>query len=163
MTTAMGWFMSKEALQYWEVWDPRPAATGILIARCQVDATDSVILHAAPDVATVEVSDVRGTRVAYGAERQRTAQTPMCRFGATATRSRARTSGPTSKTSGVSSCCRAEKRASSRAGGTQTTGWSGAGRSSSTTHRRGREPRLTLDRRWPEHTAIGTSPVETAE
>jgi hypothetical protein len=72
--------MTKDALEYWEVWDPRAAATGVLIARGQMDHTDSVILHAAPDVATVEISDSRGTRLAYGADLQRTQQSPMCRF-----------------------------------------------------------------------------------
>ena len=81
--------MTKDALQYWEVWDPRAAATGVLIARGQLDPTDTLILHAAPDVATVEVSDSRGVRLAYGADLERSQQTPMCRLrreGASITR-----------------------------------------------------------------------------
>jgi len=72
--------MTKDALEFWEVWDPRPATTGVLIARGQMDHTDSVILHSAPDVATVEISDGRGARLAYRADLARTQQTPMCRF-----------------------------------------------------------------------------------
>ena len=72
--------MTEEALEYWEVWDPRAAATGVLIARGQMDHTDSVILHSAPDVVTVEVSDSRGVRLAYGADLERTQQSPMCRL-----------------------------------------------------------------------------------
>jgi hypothetical protein len=67
-------------MHYWEVWDPRPAATGVLIARCQIDPTDTLILHAAPDVATVEISDTNGHRLAYAANLQRTLDSPMCRF-----------------------------------------------------------------------------------
>ena len=81
--------MSKDVLQYWEVWDPRAAATGVLIARGQLGPTDTLILHAAPDVATVEISDQRGVRLAYGADLERTLESPMCRFrrrGASITR-----------------------------------------------------------------------------
>jgi len=76
-------------LQYWEVWYPRAAATGVLIARGGMDPTDTLILHSAPDVVTVEVSDSRGTRLAYGADLERTQPSPMCRLrrnGASVTR-----------------------------------------------------------------------------
>ena len=81
--------MMKDDREYWEVWDPRAAATGVLIARGQMDHTDVVILHSAPDVATVEISDSRGVRLAYAADLERTDQTPMCRLqrqGASITR-----------------------------------------------------------------------------
>jgi hypothetical protein len=81
--------MTENALEFWEVWDPRPAATGILVARGQIDHIDTVILHAAPDLATVEVSDSHGVRLAYGADLERTQQSPMCRLrraGASITR-----------------------------------------------------------------------------
>jgi hypothetical protein len=80
--------MAKD-LHYWEIWDPRAAATGVLIARGQLGPTDSLILHAAPDVATVEVSDSEGMRLAYGAGLERTQDSPMCRLrrdGASITR-----------------------------------------------------------------------------
>lgn len=67
-------------IEYWEVWYPRAAATGVLIARGGMDATDTLILHAAPDVVTVEVSDSGGSRLAYGADLERTQQSPMCRL-----------------------------------------------------------------------------------
>jgi hypothetical protein len=67
-------------LEYWEVWYPRAAATGVLIGRGAMDSTESVILHSAPDVVTVEVSDNRGTRLAFGADLERTQQSPMCRL-----------------------------------------------------------------------------------
>jgi hypothetical protein len=67
-------------VEYWEVWYPRAAATGVLVGRGAMDPTGSVILHSAPDVVTVEVSDGRGARLAYGAELERTQQSPMCRL-----------------------------------------------------------------------------------
>jgi hypothetical protein len=67
-------------LEYWEVWYPRAAATGVLIGRGAMDPTESLILHSAPDVVTVEVSDSRGTRLAFGADLERTQQSPMCRL-----------------------------------------------------------------------------------
>jgi hypothetical protein len=67
-------------LEYWEVWYPRAAATGVLIARGALDPTDTLILHSAPDIVTVEVSDGRGSRMAYGADLERTQQSPMCRL-----------------------------------------------------------------------------------
>jgi len=67
-------------LEYWEVWYPLAAATGLLISRGQVDRTDTIILHAAPDVVTVDVSDQRGMRLAHGADLARTQESPMCRL-----------------------------------------------------------------------------------
>lgn len=62
----------------WEVWYPKAAATGLLIARCSVDPTDRVIVHAVPDLITVEVSDTASTRLAFGQDLPRTEDTPMC-------------------------------------------------------------------------------------
>jgi hypothetical protein len=67
-------------VEYWEVWYPRAAATGVLIGLGAVDPTESLILHSAPDVVTVEVSDGRGAQLAYGADLERTQQSPMCRL-----------------------------------------------------------------------------------
>jgi hypothetical protein len=62
------------------VWYPRTAATGVLIGRGATDPTESVILHSPPDVVTVEVSNSRGARLAYGADLERAQQSPMCRL-----------------------------------------------------------------------------------
>jgi hypothetical protein len=67
-------------LEYWEVWYPRAASTGVLFARGALGPADVLILHAAPDVVTVEVSDSGGKRLAYGAELERTQDSPMCRL-----------------------------------------------------------------------------------
>lgn len=66
------------SLQYWEVWYPKAGATGISVARGLIEPAQRVILHAAPEVLTVEVSDENGTRLAYGRDLERTDETPMC-------------------------------------------------------------------------------------
>ena len=67
-------------LEYWEIWYPRAAATGMLIARGQLERTDMILLHSAPEIVTVEISDNEGRRVAYQADLERTQDSPMCRL-----------------------------------------------------------------------------------
>jgi hypothetical protein len=67
-------------LQYWEIWYPEAAATGLLVARGMIDPTDQIILHAAPNTVTVIVTDQYGKRLAFGENLMRTADTPMCRL-----------------------------------------------------------------------------------
>ncbi len=43
--------------QTWEIWYPEAAATGLLVARGRLDATDTLWLHAAPPILTVTVRD----------------------------------------------------------------------------------------------------------
>lgn len=64
-------------LEYWEVWYPKAAATGLLIGRGLIDPAEKVILHAAPEFLTVEVRDQNGKRIAYGKDLEHTADTPM--------------------------------------------------------------------------------------
>ena len=66
------------AMEYWAVWYPRAAATGLLLGRGMLDETENLLLHAAPEVITVEVTDVEGHRLAYGKDLKRTQDTPMC-------------------------------------------------------------------------------------
>jgi hypothetical protein len=76
-------------MHYWEVWYPAAAATGVLIGRGALDPTGVLLVHAVPDVITVEVRDSEGRRVAYAAGLVRTLDSPMCRLtleGATITR-----------------------------------------------------------------------------
>ena len=72
--------MTASELEYWEIWYPRAAATGLLVARGQLKRTNTLFLHSAPDLVTVEVSDNEGRRVAYGADLERTQDSPMCRL-----------------------------------------------------------------------------------
>jgi len=71
---------SGKTLQYWSVWYPRAAATGVLLARGAVDPVDSILFHAAPDVVTAEVSDAHGRRLAFGQDLPATLSSPICRF-----------------------------------------------------------------------------------
>lgn len=67
-------------MEYWEVWYPAAAATGLPIARAAIDPAQAVILHSPPDVLTAEVRDASGNRTAYGKDLTRTQQSPMCRL-----------------------------------------------------------------------------------
>jgi hypothetical protein len=67
-------------LQYWEVWYPQAAATGLLIARGLMDTADMIILHAPPPVLTVSITEENGSRLAYGEKLEATDETPMCRL-----------------------------------------------------------------------------------
>jgi len=63
----------------WTLWYPNAASTGLLFARARIDATDEVLVHAAPEVLTVEVeSDARD--LAFGQDLQRTLDSPMTRL-----------------------------------------------------------------------------------
>jgi hypothetical protein len=54
------------SIEYWSLWYPKAASTGIWLARGLLDATDQLLVHAAPPVMTVEVHDGEGRRIAYG-------------------------------------------------------------------------------------------------
>lgn len=66
--------------QYWTIWYPKAAATGLLVARSFLDSTDTVLLHAAPEVITVAVSDAQGHPLATGKDLERTQTSPICRL-----------------------------------------------------------------------------------
>src|SRR5688572_696776 len=66
------------AMHTWEVWYPKAAATGLLLARGRLDPTDTLLMHAAPDFITVEVRDEEGARLAFAQDLPRTLQSPMC-------------------------------------------------------------------------------------
>ena len=64
----------------WEVWYPKAGSTGVLIARGELAPTDTLLVHAAGDIITVEVTNAAGQRIAKGQDLARTAQTPMARL-----------------------------------------------------------------------------------
>lgn len=70
----------KKKLEYWEVWYPKAAATGLLVGRGLIDPSPVLLVHAAPEVLTAEVSDQQGRRLAYGKDLPKTAGTPICRL-----------------------------------------------------------------------------------
>jgi hypothetical protein len=67
-------------METWDLWYPKGAATGISFARGRLDATDVLLVHAAPEYLTVEVRDDAGQRLAMTADLPRTEQTPIARL-----------------------------------------------------------------------------------
>lgn len=67
-------------MQSWEVWYPKAAATGLLLGRCSIDETDTLLVHAVPDYVTVAVYDEHGARLAFGQDLKRTQESPICRL-----------------------------------------------------------------------------------
>ena len=71
--------MAKEQ-QLWDLWIADVGATGISFARGRLDATDTMIVHAAPEKLHVEVRTSEGVVVARGENLVRSADTPMARL-----------------------------------------------------------------------------------
>lgn len=68
------------ALQLWEVWYPKAAATGLLVARGRLDPTKQLLLHAAPPQISVAVTDTTGRRLGFGQDLEQTDNSPICRL-----------------------------------------------------------------------------------
>jgi hypothetical protein len=66
--------------QVWDLWIPDVAAQGVSFARGRLDATEVIIVHAAPEKLTVEVFDDNRVLLAQGIDLPRTANTPMARL-----------------------------------------------------------------------------------
>ncbi len=64
----------------WDIWYPKAAATGLPVARGQLDPTDTLLLHAAPPVLTVTVRDADQQVLARGQDLAATADTPITRL-----------------------------------------------------------------------------------
>jgi hypothetical protein len=67
-------------LQVWDLWFPQGAATGLAFARGRLDATLTLLVHAAPPMLTVEVRSDAGRRLAVGKDLPKTADRPMARL-----------------------------------------------------------------------------------
>jgi hypothetical protein len=68
-------------LQTWEVYYPAAGATGLYIARCRIDPTDVLWVHAVPDVIAVTVRDAEDRAIASGqALERRGGYLPMTRL-----------------------------------------------------------------------------------
>lgn len=73
--------MTAEAeVQVWDVWFPEAAATGMPFARGRLDATDVLLLHAAPATIDVTVRSDDGQVLAQGKGLKQTADRPMLRL-----------------------------------------------------------------------------------
>ncbi len=70
----------KSPLQLWDLWYPQAGATGVPFARGRLDATNILLVHAAPPMLTVEVRSVTGRRLAIGKDLPQTAKRPMARL-----------------------------------------------------------------------------------
>lgn len=71
---------SQHTMQVWDLWIPDVAAVGISFARGRLDATETLLVHAAPAQLTVEVLDEHGNRIAKGQDLPRTDDTPIARL-----------------------------------------------------------------------------------
>ena len=69
--------MPSKEIQIWDLWVPDVAAQGLSFARGRLDATDALIVHAAPEKLNVEVRSDDGIVLAKGTNLPRTANTPM--------------------------------------------------------------------------------------
>jgi hypothetical protein len=68
------------ALEYWTVWFPQAAATGLLLGRGLVEPASVMLVHAAPKVLTAEVTTQAGQRLAFGQDLAHTLESPICRL-----------------------------------------------------------------------------------
>ncbi len=64
----------------WDLWFPHAAATGLPFARGRLDATRTLLVHAAPPALTVTVRDGDGAVLAFGQDLAATAETPIARL-----------------------------------------------------------------------------------
>lgn len=68
------------AQEIWDLWFPNAAAQGLPFARGRLDATETLLVHAAPETLRVEVYDDDGNRLAFGDGLKRTADRPITRL-----------------------------------------------------------------------------------
>jgi hypothetical protein len=68
------------SLYIWDLWYPGAAATGLPFARGRLDATDVLLVHAAPETLDVAVRTDDGQLLVAGKNLARTADTPMARL-----------------------------------------------------------------------------------
>ncbi len=67
-------------IEVWDLWFPDAAAQGLPFARGRLDATDTLLVHAAPERLRVEVRDDDGNRLAFADGLTRTADRPIARL-----------------------------------------------------------------------------------
>jgi hypothetical protein len=72
--------MAAKEQQTWDLWIADVGATGISFARGRLDATDILLVHAAPQKLNVEVRNSEGMVIARGENLSGTADTPMARL-----------------------------------------------------------------------------------
>ena len=66
--------------EIWDLWFPDAAAQGLPFASGRLDATDTLLVHAAPETLRVEVRDDDGNRLAFADGLTRTEDRPIARL-----------------------------------------------------------------------------------
>jgi hypothetical protein len=72
--------MATQQVQIWDLWYPNAAAQGLPFARGRLDATNVLLVHAAPDTLDVAVRSDDSRLLAEGKGLARTAERPMARL-----------------------------------------------------------------------------------
>ena len=72
--------MPEALVHIWELRGPDAAAVGLPFARGRLDATEILLVHAAPRLLEAEVRAEDGHRVALGTSLERTLDSPMVRL-----------------------------------------------------------------------------------
>lgn len=67
-----------QQLEYWSLWYPKAGSTGLPFARGLLDATERLLVHAAPNVVTAEVYTSEQQLAAHGQDLEATLDSPMC-------------------------------------------------------------------------------------
>lgn len=65
-------------LEYWSIWYPKAGSTGLPFARGRLDATEKLLLHAAPEVLKAEVYTDDLKLIASGEDLEATLDSPIC-------------------------------------------------------------------------------------
>lgn len=71
--------MSEKTAQEWDLWYPKAAATGLSFARCRIDPTDMILVHALPPIITVTIYE-NNNPVAHGKDLAVTQESPITRL-----------------------------------------------------------------------------------
>lgn len=72
--------MQAQKIQIWDLWVPDVGAQGLSFARGRLNATDVLLVHAAPEKLNVEVRGDDGSLLAKGSNLARTLDSPMARL-----------------------------------------------------------------------------------
>lgn len=72
--------MATQEMHLWDLWIADVGATGISFARGRLNATETMIVHAAPETLNVEVRNGTGTVLAQGQDLKRTTESPMAKL-----------------------------------------------------------------------------------
>ena len=72
--------MQTQTIQIWDIWVPDIGAQGLSFARGRLNATDVLLVHAAPEKLNVEVRSDDGSLLAKGSNLARTLNSPMTRL-----------------------------------------------------------------------------------